>query len=100
MSKLLEKANEESVIKGLEVGKNKMVISHLHFADDTIFFFKLEVENIRWISKILHFFCSMSGLYLNWDKSSLLGINMEQQRVKMLAIQLGANMKIGQSNTL
>lgn len=58
-------------------------------SDDPIFFLKLEVDSIRSISKILHLFCSMSGIHLNWDKSSLLGINMEQQRVKMLADSIG-----------
>lgn len=60
LSRLLEKVKEASVIKGLFSGKNKVEVTHLQLADDTIFFLKTESENVGWLSKIIQLFCSMS----------------------------------------
>ena len=38
LSRLLEKAQENNLIKGLCIGQEKVEISHLQFSDDTIFF--------------------------------------------------------------
>lgn len=50
-----------------------------------ISFLEPATENIRWLSKIIQFLCSMSGLRVDMEKSSLLGINLDHQKVKDFA---------------
>lgn len=76
-------------VKGLTMGKDKVEIMYLQFADDTIFFLQPEVKNFQWVVNILKLFCNMSGLKLNLEKSSLLGLNMDQQRISSMASLVG-----------
>lgn len=89
LRKLFEKAKEASIFEGLVLGKKKVVVSHLQFAYDTIFFLKPEMENLGWLSKIIQLFSSMLGLRVNLEKSSLLGINVDIQRVQAMADAIG-----------
>ena len=38
LSRMLLKAEERNVLEGFRVGRNRTRVSHLQFADDTIFF--------------------------------------------------------------
>ena len=38
LSRMLLRAEERSMLEGFKVGRNKTRVSHLQFADDTIFF--------------------------------------------------------------
>ena len=40
LSRLMERASEIGYVKGWRVGRDKVTVSHLQFADDTIFFLK------------------------------------------------------------
>lgn len=40
LSRLLDTAKEVGMIKGLEIGRENTNLSHLQFANDTIFFVK------------------------------------------------------------
>ncbi|XP_016192852.1 uncharacterized protein LOC107633766 [Arachis ipaensis] len=63
----------------LLIGKDNIELSHLQFADDTILFCPPEEETIRSYARLLRCFEMMSGLTINFDKSSLIPINFEQQ---------------------
>ncbi|XP_020972640.1 uncharacterized protein LOC107627573 [Arachis ipaensis] len=92
----------------LLVGKDNVKLSHLQFADDTILF--CPPETIINYDRLLRCFEVMSGLTINFDKSSLIPINCEQQwtynmcnllgckeaclPVKYLGISLGANPRL------
>lgn len=57
---LMERAMEEGLIRDIKVGRNGILVSHLQFADDTIF----------------RYFQLMSGLEVNYSKSMLCGVKV------------------------
>ncbi|XP_016178235.1 uncharacterized protein LOC107620616 [Arachis ipaensis] len=66
-------------ISPLLVGRDSIELSHLHFADDTILFCPPEEETIKNYKRLLRCFELMSGLSINFEKSSLIPINCEEQ---------------------
>jgi hypothetical protein len=89
LSRLLERAKECSLIEGLSVGRENVEITHLQFADDTIFFLKDDDQNWAKLNSILESFCFISGLKLNKAKCSLVGINSDSSNVERLAAVFG-----------
>ncbi|XP_057720241.1 uncharacterized protein LOC130934716 [Arachis stenosperma] len=97
-------------ISPLLIGRDTIALSHLQFADDTILFCPLEEETIKNYKQLLRCFELMSGLSINFDKSSLISINCDEQwiqsmcqllgckrdflPVKYLGIHLGANPRL------
>ena len=63
-------------------------MSHLQFADDTIFFSSSCVEELQTLKFILLVFGRISGLKVNLDKSNLFGINLDQDHLSRLALML------------
>uniref|UniRef100_A0A803PZS1 Reverse transcriptase domain-containing protein n=1 Tax=Cannabis sativa TaxID=3483 RepID=A0A803PZS1_CANSA len=61
-------------------GKDNVQISHLQFADDTLFFVKDEAS-LRKLVEIVETFCGVSSLKVNLNKSQLLGICLEEEVV-------------------
>ncbi|XP_071700548.1 uncharacterized protein [Rutidosis leptorrhynchoides] len=82
---LTKKAVERGMYKGVEVGKDKVVISHLQYADDTIFFGEWSRRNARNLMYLLECFERASGLKVNYNKSQLFGIGISNDNVEALA---------------
>ena len=59
--------------------------SILQFADDTIFFSKASLEHLHILTIIILVFGQVSGLKINLEKSSILGINTSKEMVSRLA---------------
>ncbi|GKV25907.1 hypothetical protein SLEP1_g35285 [Rubroshorea leprosula] len=74
---LMSSAVEKELYKGVIVGKDAVMITHLQFADDTIFFGEATENNIMVIKSIMRSFELLSGLKINLQKSQLMGINVE-----------------------
>lgn len=66
-----------------ELGADKVVVSHLQYADDTIFIGRAKASNAITIW-ILKNFELLSGLKVNFQKCYLLGINIESQRLEAM----------------
>ncbi|XP_015948915.1 uncharacterized protein LOC107473843 [Arachis duranensis] len=97
-------------ISPLVIGRDSIALSHLQLADDTILFCPPEMDTIKNYRRQLRCFELMSGLSINFDKSSLIPINCEEQwaqnmcqllgckgeslPVKYLGIPLGANLRL------
>ena len=106
---LLMKAKENGNVQGVNVGQNKIDVSHLQFVDDTIIFSPTRVENIQNIRRILDRFVVMFGLTINYSKSAIIPIGCEEAwatemarilrckvmrlPVSYLDIPLGANLR-------
>ena len=60
------------------VGKDKVDVNILQYADDTIFFVEASVENIKAIKAILRAFEMVSGLKINFAKSNFGAIGMPE----------------------
>ena len=59
-------------------------MSHLQFADDTIFFSRAFYEKLHSLKLILLVFRRLSGLRINLNKSTLSGINISQNQTTRL----------------
>ncbi|KAL5555361.1 hypothetical protein UlMin_037597 [Ulmus minor] len=89
LGRVMDKAVSIGEVKGFKVGREEVVVSHLQFADDTIFLLDSEQINIQKVHTILNFFSICSGLKINMNKSSLAGIHMEDEEVMALAAVVG-----------
>ncbi|XP_016195831.1 uncharacterized protein LOC107636871 [Arachis ipaensis] len=76
-------------ISPLLVGKDNIELSHLQFADDTILFCPPEEETICNYKRLLRYFEMISGLSINFDKSSLIPINCEREWSQRMCSLLG-----------
>lgn len=77
------------MIRGVQVGINGVKVSHLQFADDTIFFCNNDMNEILHLKTILRWFQEISGLKVNYSKSMLCGVRVPEQVVNNLAKILG-----------
>ncbi|XP_074293279.1 uncharacterized protein LOC141620258 [Silene latifolia] len=63
---------DDNLIKGIKICKNGPEISHLLFADDSLFFIRGDYGDLDFLKNIIDEYCVASGQFLNKDKSSLL----------------------------
>ena len=89
LSRLMERTSEVGFVKGCKVGKDNIMISHLQFADDTIFFVDSEGPSFNNLITTLGLFCLASGLRINMAKSTLLGLGVEEEITTSLAEMVG-----------
>ncbi|RVW99869.1 Transposon TX1 uncharacterized 149 kDa protein [Vitis vinifera] len=75
----------EKYVGGFRVGRNRTRVSHLQFADDTIFFSNTREEDLQTLKSLLLAFGHISGLKVNLDKSNIYGINLDQAHISRLA---------------
>ncbi|RVW53508.1 Transposon TX1 uncharacterized 149 kDa protein [Vitis vinifera] len=68
LSRMMLKAEEKSALEGFRVGRNRIRVSHLQFADDTIFFANSCAEELQTLKSLLLVFGQISGLEVNLDK--------------------------------
>ena len=73
LNAIVNKAVENDIFRGVRIGSNRVVVSHLQYADDTIFFGEWTKENARSLMCILKCFEEVSGLKVNCKKSKLYG---------------------------
>ena len=85
LSRMLLRAEERNLLEGFKVGRNRIRVSHLQFADDTIFFSNTCEEELKTLKSLLLVFGHISGLKVNLDKSNIYGINLEQNHLSRLA---------------
>ncbi|KAL8472861.1 hypothetical protein ACS0TY_029907 [Phlomoides rotata] len=84
----MERATTLGLFEGATIGKDKVMISHLQYADDIIFSCSGRVENILEIKRILSLFELASGLKVNFDKSSIRGINLDHNVMESLGSRI------------
>lgn len=66
---LVKEASNCGIFKGVKVGRENVVVSHLQYADDTIFFGDWSRSNACNLMGILKCFEGVSGLRVNLNKS-------------------------------
>ncbi|XP_071704704.1 uncharacterized protein [Rutidosis leptorrhynchoides] len=77
----------------MEIGSNKVLISHLQYADDTIFFGSWSMEIIENLVKLLKCFELSSGLKVNYFKSNLFDVGVDKKEIEEMASLFGC--KVG-----
>ncbi|RVW14714.1 LINE-1 retrotransposable element ORF2 protein [Vitis vinifera] len=85
LSKMLLRAEERNLLEGFKVGRNRTRVSHLQFADGTIFFSNTKEEDLQTLKSLLLVFGHISGFKVNLDKSNIYGINLDQNHLSRLA---------------
>ncbi|KAJ9539461.1 hypothetical protein OSB04_032194 [Centaurea solstitialis] len=78
---MVEEAIEKGLFKGLKVGNGEVVLSHLQYADDVMFFGEWEAENIVNLVKLLKCFYAVSGLKVNLNKCNLFGLGVPEVEI-------------------
>ncbi|KAJ9701102.1 hypothetical protein PVL29_006450 [Vitis rotundifolia] len=86
LSRLLFRAEEIGLTEGFFVGRDRTRVSLLQFIDDTIFFSKASLEHLQNLKIILLVFGQVSGLKINLEKRTILGINTGQELLSSLAL--------------
>ena len=81
---------ENGSFSPLEVGRHGVKISMLQFADDTLFV-DPSLDNVLLLKGCLEEFCRASGLKINMDKSSFMGINLDLDMTVLLADVIGSS---------
>ncbi|GAU51438.1 hypothetical protein TSUD_413380, partial [Trifolium subterraneum] len=76
LSALMHKVVSLGFFRGFKVCP-EVVVSHLQYADDTLFIGEACVENLWTMKAILRWFELISGLKVNFFKSRLFGVNVE-----------------------
>ncbi|GAU29935.1 hypothetical protein TSUD_360500 [Trifolium subterraneum] len=76
LSSSIRRAEEIGMFKDFKVRINGLSVSHLQYADDTIFLGEASVENLWTLKTILCCFEMASGLKVNYVKSSVIGVNV------------------------
>lgn len=85
---LLEATNN-NVFHGIHIGKDKVHISHLQFADDALIMGEWSHSNVKNQSRILTCFHLASGLKVNFNKSKLYGVGVTNGDLSSLASTIG-----------
>ncbi|XP_071700132.1 uncharacterized protein [Rutidosis leptorrhynchoides] len=78
---LTKKAVQNGLFSGVEVGCDNVLISHLQYADDTIFFGSWSEGNMLNLMKILKCFELTSGLKVNYHKSIVYGVGVGKSEI-------------------
>lgn len=69
---LIKEARRIELTKGVEIGRNNIVISQLQFADDTLVFLPKCETSLSNYKRILRCYTLMTGLNINYTKSELI----------------------------
>ncbi|GKV34792.1 hypothetical protein SLEP1_g43134 [Rubroshorea leprosula] len=79
---LVRRAEAEGMLHGIAVGNKGLIVSLLQFANDTVILGNADSENIFAVKTILRCFELMSGLRINFCKSSVARFNVSERWIK------------------
>ncbi|XP_071698931.1 uncharacterized protein [Rutidosis leptorrhynchoides] len=82
---LTKQAVQNQRFSRVEIGRDKIPILHLQYANETIFFGSWSEGNIRNLMKLLKCFELTLGLKVNFQKGNLIGIEVEKSEVERMA---------------
>ncbi|GJW72625.1 putative RNA-directed DNA polymerase [Tanacetum coccineum] len=85
----LFEVTSNNIFHGIKVGKDKVHISHLQFADDALIMGEWSFTNAKNLSRILTCFQLAYGLKVNFNKSKLYGVGVSNSELNSLAATIG-----------
>jgi hypothetical protein len=89
---IMKRAVDLRRFNGFRVGNSDLVVSHLQYADDTLCIEEASVANLWSLKAILRGFEMCSGLKINFWKSSLIGVNVSQEFLRVASAFLNYRM--------
>lgn len=69
---MLSTAKDKKIFSGICLPNSDIELSHLQFADDVILFIHNNVDSVIRVEGILQCFELLSGLHINYSKSTIL----------------------------
>ncbi|KAK9075730.1 hypothetical protein SSX86_004059 [Deinandra increscens subsp. villosa] len=106
----MQQAVQAGLFSPISLPMNGPKLSHLLYADDVMFIGEASLENAQFLARFLRCFFLSSGLKVNFDKSKIYGIGLDQNSLSVLAstlrckidkfpftylgVPIGANMKL------
>jgi len=72
---------EKDLVKSLEIGKKSVKVNMFQYVGDTLFFCKANVKIVFNIRVILNYFELASGLKVNFFKTRLGGVGVDQMKI-------------------
>lgn len=93
VSLLAKRAVERGLMRAAEIGRNKVQITHLQYADDMMFIVDGTKENALAIKRLLYNFELVSGLSVKFDKSWAFGVNLGKEEVMEMVQGLGCRVR-------
>lgn len=95
---MLQQAEKEKKLTGLKVARSAPPITHILFADDSIFYCKERDEEISQVVRIIEEYNLASGQRVNYQKSSInFGKRIPEQRRAVIKRKLGIDQECGKS---
>nr|GEZ50427.1 protein kinase-like domain, beta-lactamase/transpeptidase-like protein [Tanacetum cinerariifolium] len=89
LNAIVTEAVEKGIFRGVMVGTTKVLVSHLQYADDTIFFGEWNKENAKSLMCIHKCFEEVYGLKVNYNKSNLYCIGVNEEEMMDMARWMG-----------
>ena len=94
LGRLIDKAKDSDAIHGFFVGRDKVEVTHLQFADDTLLFLEPNHNVFLNFLRLLEVFGVVLGLRVNLMKSTLLGINIDEDLLQNFALIFGCEIGV------
>lgn len=85
---MVKRAVDRGLVKAAEIGRNRIHLSLLQYADDAMFIVDGSRENALAIKRLLNNFQLVSGLSVNFEKSWAYGMNMGRREVEEMVAGL------------
>nr|GEX99994.1 transposon TX1 uncharacterized [Tanacetum cinerariifolium] len=86
---IFSEAVEKCIFRGVEVGENNVMVSHVQYLDDTIFFREWDKENAKMLMCILKCFEKVYGLQVNCNKRKIYGIGVNEEEMREMESWMG-----------
>ncbi|GJZ73768.1 RNA-directed DNA polymerase, eukaryota [Tanacetum coccineum] len=85
LNALLNDAVDKDILRGVRVGEDDLMVSHLQYADDTIIFGEWSRENTSNLMNVLKCFKEVAGLKINLNKSKIYDVGVERGELDTMA---------------
>ena len=89
LSRMLSKAEDCNLISGSKASPDAPSVSHLQYADEPFLFCDAEDDQVKNMAAILRCFEAVLGLRINFSKSAILGVSVDEISPRRLVDTLG-----------
>ncbi|GJU11276.1 ribonuclease H [Tanacetum coccineum] len=72
LSQMINNAMHQSFLTSIKMARNCPVISHIFFADDSLFFLKAKTTECEFLLELINRYCVASGQRINFSKSEMM----------------------------
>ncbi|XP_021992889.1 uncharacterized protein LOC110889633 [Helianthus annuus] len=86
---VMKKACNLGLYEGIRFINHGTVLSHFLYADDVIFVGNWSIDTLKNLRRLLRCFFLASGLRVNLNKSSVIGVNGSNERIQDMALLWG-----------